>query len=98
MSAVTYEGRTIDLFNEPGRFGLEKMVNAAQRRKLDDGVFELAWGQGEPVVKVRLRIISNVSTQGASAPAASAGSSARSGPTGALPAQGAGLDVNGGQP
>ncbi|MEK8087225.1 type VI secretion system membrane subunit TssM [Aquabacterium sp. A3] len=98
VSAVTYEGRTIDLFNEPGRFGLEKMVNAAQRRKLDDGVFELAWGQGEPVVKVRLRIISNVSTQGASAPAASTGAHARSGPTGALPAQVAGLDVNGGQP
>ena len=74
------------------------LANTGRAGALDDGVFELAWGQGEPVVKVRLRIISNVSTQGASAPAASAGAHASSGPTGALPAQVAGLDVNGGQP
>jgi len=91
VTALTYDGRTVELLNEPGRFGLEKMINAAQRRKVDGEAFELAWSQGEHTVKVRLRIISNAApTDAGAAPAASGG--AAGGRPGALPALVAGAD------
>ena len=91
VTALTYDGRTVELLNEPGRFGLEKMINAAQRRKVDGEAFELAWSQGEHTVKVRLRIISNAApTDAGAAPAASGGAAA--GRPGALPALVAGAD------
>lgn len=59
VSGVTFDGRGVGFFNEPGRFGLEKMINAARRRKLDGQVFELKWPQGDVAVAVQLRIVSN---------------------------------------
>ena len=70
ISGVTHDGRTVEFFNEPGRFGLEKMISSAQRKKLDGGVFELRWPQGSVAVALQLRIISNT----AATPAAPAGS------------------------
>ncbi len=92
ISGVTHDGRTVEFFNEPGRFGLEKMINSAQRKKLDGGVFELKWPQANVAVAVQLRIISNTATP-AAAPAPTAnGSAGAGGPAapvsrpGALPA------------
>ena len=59
VSGVTFDGRGVGFLNEPGRFGLEKMINAARRRKLDGQVFELKWPQGDVAVAVQLRIVSN---------------------------------------
>ena len=69
ISGVTFDGRGVGFFSEPGRFGLEKMINAARRRKVDGQVFELKWPQGELAVAVQLRIISN----SGAAPASEAG-------------------------
>jgi type VI secretion system protein ImpL len=60
----------MDFFNEPGRFGLEKMINSAQRKRLDGDVFELRWPQGTVSVGVQLRIISNAATATAAQSAA----------------------------
>ncbi|HVE06825.1 MAG TPA: type VI secretion system membrane subunit TssM [Paraburkholderia sp.] len=58
LSATTYDGRTIQLVNEPGRYGLEKLINSAQRKRNADGTFDLTWTQGSATVSVSMRIIS----------------------------------------
>ncbi|HKT97974.1 MAG TPA: type VI secretion system membrane subunit TssM, partial [Paraburkholderia sp.] len=50
--------RTIQLVNEPGRYGLEKLINSAQRNRRPDGTFDLTWTQGSVTVSVSMRIIS----------------------------------------
>jgi type VI secretion system protein ImpL len=88
ITGVTYDGRTVEFFNEPGRYGLEKMINMAQRKRTDSGAFELRWPQGALAVALQLRIISNAATP---APAPAAGTSpSASGRPGALPAMVAG--------
>ncbi|WP_434662818.1 type VI secretion system membrane subunit TssM [Paraburkholderia sp. A3BS-1L] len=67
LSATTFDGRTIQLVNEPGRYGLEKLINSAQRSRKPDGTFDLTWTQGSVTVSVSMRIIST------SQPTASAG-------------------------
>lgn len=58
LSATTFDGRTIQLVNEPGRYGLEKLINSAQRKRQPDGTFDLSWTQGNVSVAVSMRIIS----------------------------------------
>jgi type VI secretion system protein ImpL len=70
ISGVTHDGRTIEFFQEGGKFGLEKMLAAAQRQRLADGVNALTWSQGPHAVTAHLRI---VRAPGAAAPPPSAG-------------------------
>jgi len=58
VTATTFDGRSIDVVNEPGNFGLEKLISTAQRKKSPDGGFELSWSQGGVTVTMKLRIIS----------------------------------------
>lgn len=58
LSATTFDGRTVQLVNEPGRYGLEKLINSAQRKRRPDGTFDLTWTQGNVSVSVTMRIIS----------------------------------------
>lgn len=64
--ATTFDGRTLEMANFPGRFGLEKLINSAQRKRKDNGVFELSWTNGGTTVAIDLKIISSPQ---ASAPA-----------------------------
>jgi type VI secretion system protein ImpL len=64
ISAVTFDGRTVELFNEPGQFGLTRMVAAAARRNKDGGVFELRWSAGNVTVTIDLKRISSADTNG----------------------------------
>jgi type VI secretion system protein ImpL len=57
ISAVTFDGTTVELVNEPGNFGLEKLFATAQRKKLPDNSFELTWSKGAASVSVKLRLI-----------------------------------------
>jgi type VI secretion system protein ImpL len=101
ISGIAFDGRGVAFFNEPGRFGLEKMINAALRRKVDGQVFELKWPQGDLAVAVQLRIISNSAAGPAGEPAAGGGSAsggAGAGRAVALPAAVAGADEGGAQP
>jgi len=79
ITGVTFDGRSVEFFAEAGRFGLEKMINSAQRRKLQGEDFELRWPQGNLSVAVQLRIVSNASNAASGKQAAAAGG-------GALPA------------
>ncbi|RTL28168.1 MAG: type VI secretion system membrane subunit TssM [Burkholderiales bacterium] len=70
ITGVTLDGKQVEFFNEAGHFGLEKMIGAAQRKRLDNQLFELHWPQGATSVGVQLRIISNAATPAPAAPAA----------------------------
>ena len=58
ISAQTPDGRTVELFNEPGHDALKHMVSAAVRKGKDGGVFELRWTSGKVAVAVDVKIIS----------------------------------------
>ncbi|KQQ89187.1 type VI secretion system membrane subunit TssM [Massilia sp. Leaf139] len=62
ISAITFDGRTVELFNEPGQFGMRKMMEAATQQKKGGGVTELRWVSGNVAVVVDLRVISNAAT------------------------------------
>ncbi|VWB48197.1 type VI secretion system membrane subunit TssM [Burkholderia lata] len=64
LSATTFDGRTVQLVNEPGRYGLEKLINSAQRKRRPDGTFDLTWAQGSVNVSVTMRIISTSQPSG----------------------------------
>ena len=64
ISAVTADGRTVDLLNEPGPQGLKKMIELATRKRKDGGVFELRWSNGPVTVALDLKIISNTDVPG----------------------------------
>ena len=64
LTAVTTDGRTVEIFNEPGRFGLERLFAAATKVKKADGN-ELTWEKDGHAVTVQLRIVSQ---PGAAAP------------------------------
>jgi type VI secretion system protein ImpL len=70
ITAVTNDGRTVEIFNEPGRFGLERLLTAASKRKAADGANELTWTKDGLSVAVQLRIISQ---PGATAQSSEAG-------------------------
>ena len=67
ITAVTFDGRTVELFNEPGQFGLKRMIDAAAKKRKDGGVFELRWTQGDVAVALDLKITSSAETTGAGA-------------------------------
>jgi type VI secretion system protein ImpL len=59
ISAVTVDGRTVELFSETSDQGLKKMIDAATKKKKDGGVFELRWTSGPATVALDLKIVSN---------------------------------------
>lgn len=65
ITGVGYDGRTVEVLNIPGRFGLEKMIGSAQRKRRNNGDFELTWGEGSNAVSVVLRIVSQQSANAA---------------------------------
>ncbi|MDR6396894.1 type VI secretion system membrane subunit TssM [Herbaspirillum seropedicae] len=64
VTAQTYDGRTIEVASQPGRFGLERLINSAQRKRKDNGVFELSWTNEGVTVVVNLKIISSAEVSG----------------------------------
>ena len=65
ISAVAFDGRSVEVFNEPGQFGLKRMIDAAAKQKRDGGVFELRWSSGAITVAMGLKIISSPETSAA---------------------------------
>jgi len=75
ITAVTFDGRTVELFNEPGQFGLKRMIEAAAKKRKEGGVHELRWsGPGGAVsVAVDLKITSSAEANAGSSAAGSQG-------------------------
>ncbi len=74
ISALTGDGRSVELLDEPGNFALTRMFERARRRPLGDNLHELSWANGPDVVTVQLRIVSRPGAVDGAAAAASAGS------------------------
>ena len=70
IPAITPAGATVVLLNEPGHFGLKKMVEAAKRKRKDNGVFELSWDNSGVVVTANLKIVGTSRPGAAAAPQA----------------------------
>ncbi len=64
ISAVTNDGRTVEIFNEPGAFGLERLFSQAQRERTADGNNQLSWTKDGHTVTIWLRVISQPGAQG----------------------------------
>jgi type VI secretion system protein ImpL len=64
ISAVTFDGRTVELFSAAGEYGLRKMIDAATRQRKDGGVFALRWSSGNVAVAVDLKLISSPEANG----------------------------------
>ena len=75
LSAVTVDGRTVEVFNEPGRFGLDKLFESAKKRQLGGGVNELSWTRDGVQVTVQLRVVSSPGQSGADQTPRTGGSS-----------------------
>lgn len=58
ISGVGVDGKVVELFSEAGPAGLRRMIDAAARRRKEEGVHELRWGSGGAAVTVDLRITS----------------------------------------
>ncbi|MGZ5182136.1 MAG: ImcF-related family protein, partial [Ramlibacter sp.] len=64
VSAVTFDGRTVELFNEPGEQGVTKLIAAAAKKKLEPGVAELRWTSGSTTVGVTFKLVSDAASTG----------------------------------
>lgn len=69
ITAVTFEGNTVELLNVPGNFGLEKMISSAQRKRIADGHFELTWSTPKASVVVEFKLISSAQANASGEPA-----------------------------
>ncbi|WP_317204119.1 type VI secretion system membrane subunit TssM [Janthinobacterium sp.] len=65
ISAITFDGRSVELFNAPGQFGLKRMIDAASKTRKEGGVYELRWSRGNVAVAVDLKITSSAESSGA---------------------------------
>lgn len=100
ITALTNDDRSVEIFNEPGRFSLERLFAAAQKTKSPEGLNELTWTKDGRSVTVQLRVVSAPGATAAPAAANSATSAGTSGVTAAglrgvrLPALVAGSDAS----
>ncbi len=58
ITAVTFDGRVIEVANFPGKFGFNRLMEAAEKKRKAGGIFELSWSSGNISVAVNLKIIS----------------------------------------
>eukprot|EP01034_Spumella_vulgaris_P034794 gene34794-42914_t len=68
ITAVAFDGRSVELFNEPGQFGLKRMIDAAVRRRKEEGVHELRWTNAGISVALDLKITSSPEAGSGAAP------------------------------
>ncbi|HEU4843523.1 MAG TPA: type VI secretion system membrane subunit TssM [Burkholderiaceae bacterium] len=64
ITAVAFDGRNVDIFNEPGQFGLKRMIDAASKQRKEGGVYELRWTSGAITVALDLKITSSPESNG----------------------------------
>ncbi|MCD2518431.1 type VI secretion system membrane subunit TssM [Massilia sp. G4R7] len=74
ITAITPQGRSVTLLNEPGRTGLKSMIESSSRKKKDGGVFELTWSNEGVSVSANLKVIGTRKPAAAPAPAPGANS------------------------
>jgi type VI secretion system protein ImpL len=64
ISAVTFDGRTVELFNEPGQFGLQRLIESAAKTRKGDRWFELRWTVSGVTVAIEMKVVSDAASTG----------------------------------
>lgn len=64
VTAVTVDGRQVEVFSDSSEQGLKKLIDAASRKRKEGGVFELRWSAGLVSVTVDLKIVSDGNSAG----------------------------------
>jgi type VI secretion system protein ImpL len=64
ITAVTFDGRTVELFNQPGEFGLQRLIQAASQKRKDSSTHELSWAANNVTVVVDLKRVSSPDQNG----------------------------------
>ena len=57
ITAVTFDGREIEIVNFPGKFGFKRLIDHASNVRNSDGTFALSWKNTEVTVTSDLKII-----------------------------------------
>lgn len=57
ITAIAPDGRTVVVLDAPGNAGFRSLVDAARRKRRDDGSFELSWSGGGVVVSANLKLL-----------------------------------------
>ena len=78
ISGVTADGRNVEVFSAPGSYGFDRLIDAAQVKKLPNGIRELTWGTGAQTVVLHYRAVTSPGPA-AVPPAAAGGGAAASG-------------------
>lgn len=65
ISAVTSDGRTVDVFNAPGSNGFDRLMSSGEFEKLD-GSTRITWSEGGISVAVEMRIVRRAGSNAAS--------------------------------
>jgi len=64
ISAVTFDGRTVELFNEAGQFGLQRLIESAAKTRKGDRWFELRWTVPGATVAIEMKVVSDAASNG----------------------------------
>src|SRR5690606_6220532 len=64
IAAVTGDGRTVEVFEQPGAQAMAAMFEAARKQGLGNNHYRLAWDRAGAEVEVELRIVSVVQPDG----------------------------------
>ncbi|UKE68203.1 type VI secretion system membrane subunit TssM [Xanthomonas cerealis pv. cerealis] len=62
ITAVTSDGRSVEMFNAPGKNGLKRLLTAAAKESLDDVTRRFTWSDQGVSISVQLRIVQNADT------------------------------------
>lgn len=57
LTGITHDGKTVEFLNEPGNGGLNRFMELAEKRRLDNRVTELTWANGTHKVALHLRVL-----------------------------------------
>jgi len=64
LSAVTFDGRTVEVFNDPGESGLTRMINATSANRKIGDYHEMRWTANNVTVTLNMRLVSDPSVNG----------------------------------
>lgn len=67
ITASAFDGRSIEILNIPGRYGLEKMINSAAKTRQADGSFRMSWTLEGIDISVDMKVISSTQAQASNA-------------------------------
>jgi type VI secretion system protein ImpL len=74
ITAITPDGRTVVILNEPGRFGLKRLVDTATRERIDATSFKLSWTSTGVAVALNIKMMGRRAAPQMAARPAQAGS------------------------